>query len=64
MRVRAFNISHEQVAYARDATREEGLEERVEFIEEDFRNISGSCDRFVSVGMLEHVGPAPLDAWI
>ncbi|WP_290648702.1 cyclopropane-fatty-acyl-phospholipid synthase family protein [Aquisalimonas sp.] len=58
VRVRAFNISHEQVAYAREAAREEGLEDRVEFIEEDFRNISGSCDRFVSVGMLEHVGPA------
>jgi cyclopropane-fatty-acyl-phospholipid synthase len=28
----------------------------VEFIEDDYRNISGECDAFVSVGMLEHVG--------
>jgi cyclopropane-fatty-acyl-phospholipid synthase len=28
----------------------------VEFIEDDYRNISGRCDAFVSVGMLEHVG--------
>jgi len=28
----------------------------VEYIEEDFRNISGKYDVFVSVGMLEHVG--------
>jgi cyclopropane-fatty-acyl-phospholipid synthase len=28
----------------------------VEFIEDDYRNISGPCDVFVSVGMLEHVG--------
>jgi cyclopropane-fatty-acyl-phospholipid synthase len=28
----------------------------VEFIEDDYRNISGEFDAFVSVGMLEHVG--------
>ena len=33
-----------------------GCEDRVEFIEDDYRNISGSYDVFVSVGMLEHVG--------
>jgi cyclopropane-fatty-acyl-phospholipid synthase len=54
--VRAFNISSEQIAFARGRAREEGLEERVEFVEEDYRNIEGSCDVFVSIGMLEHVG--------
>ncbi|MCC5809644.1 MAG: class I SAM-dependent methyltransferase [Ectothiorhodospiraceae bacterium] len=62
VRVRAFNISREQLTYATDMAREEGLEGRVEFIEDDFRNIDGSCDRFVSVGMLEHVGPANYEA--
>jgi cyclopropane-fatty-acyl-phospholipid synthase len=28
----------------------------VEFVEDDYRNISGKYDAFVSVGMLEHVG--------
>jgi cyclopropane-fatty-acyl-phospholipid synthase len=56
--VRAFNISHEQVAYAREQAEKQGLQERVEFIEDDYRNISGRCDKFVSVGMLEHVGAA------
>jgi cyclopropane-fatty-acyl-phospholipid synthase len=55
-RVRAFNISAEQIAYARDRAAREGLTDRVEFIEDDYRNVSGSCDVFVSVGMLEHVG--------
>jgi cyclopropane-fatty-acyl-phospholipid synthase len=32
------------------------LSHQVEFIEDDYRNISGECDAFVSVGMLEHVG--------
>jgi cyclopropane-fatty-acyl-phospholipid synthase len=54
--VRAFNISREQIAYARERAKREGLADRVEFIEEDYRNISGRQDVFVSVGMLEHVG--------
>ncbi len=54
--VRAFNISREQVAYARARAREEGLDRRVEYVEDDYRNVSGACDAFVSVGMLEHVG--------
>jgi cyclopropane-fatty-acyl-phospholipid synthase len=55
-KVRAFNISKEQIEFARRRAREQGLEGRVEFIEDDYRNISGSCTVFVSVGMLEHVG--------
>jgi cyclopropane-fatty-acyl-phospholipid synthase len=55
-RVRAFNISREQIAFARRQAREQGLEGRVEFIEDDYRNIRGEYDVFVSVGMLEHVG--------
>ncbi len=55
-RVRAFNISREQLEFARRRAREQGLEHRVEFIEDDYRNISGAYDAFVSVGMLEHVG--------
>jgi len=56
--VRAFNISAEQIAYARQRAIEQDLTDRVNFIEEDYRNIRGECDVFVSVGMLEHVGLA------
>jgi cyclopropane-fatty-acyl-phospholipid synthase len=55
-RVRAFNISREQLLFARERVRAEGLESRVEYIEDDYRNVNGDCDVFVSVGMLEHVG--------
>jgi len=54
--VRAFNISSEQIAFARNRAREEGLADRVEFVEDDYRHVRGTCDAFVSVGMLEHVG--------
>ena len=57
VRVRAFNISHEQIVYARERAKREGLASLVEYVEDDYRNISGRYDAFVSVGMLEHVGP-------
>ena len=56
VRVRAFNISKEQILIARERAKLEGLEHQVEFIEDDYRNISGRYDAFVSVGMLEHIG--------
>jgi cyclopropane-fatty-acyl-phospholipid synthase len=56
VQVRAYNVSREQIAYARERALREGLAERVEFVEEDYRSIRGSYDAFVSVGMLEHVG--------
>ncbi len=54
--VQAYNVSREQIAYARQRAHREGLERQVTFIEDDWRKISGQYDAFVSVGMLEHVG--------
>jgi cyclopropane-fatty-acyl-phospholipid synthase len=54
--VTAFNVSQEQLSYARSRARREGLAHRVEFIDDDYRNVRGEFDVFVSVGMLEHVG--------
>ena len=54
--VKAYNISREQLAYARERAHQEGLDQQVQFIEGDYRHIEGQFDAFVSVGMLEHVG--------
>lgn len=54
--VRAFNISKQQLLFARERAKREGLDGKVEFVEADYREIKGNCDAFVSVGMLEHVG--------
>lgn len=43
----------EQVKVAKQRTK--GL--RVKILQKDYREISGSYDRIISVGMLEHVGP-------
>lgn len=56
VKVTAYNISSEQIGFARQRAQAEGLDGQVEFIEDDYRNVSGEFDAFVSVGMLEHVG--------
>lgn len=55
--VRAYNLSIEQIQHARAWAQREGLGDRVQFIQEDYRQMTGQFDAFVSVGMLEHVGP-------
>lgn len=55
-KVRSFNISKQQVAYAREWAKREQVDDKVEFVEDDFRNIAGKYDVFVSIGMLEHAG--------
>ena len=55
--IKAYNVSREQIAFARQRAAVEGLDDQVHFIEADWRMIAGNFDAFVSVGMLEHVGP-------
>jgi len=56
VKVRAYNISHQQVLHAREKVKSEDIAGQVEYIEDDYRNIHGDYDIFVSIGMLEHVG--------
>jgi cyclopropane-fatty-acyl-phospholipid synthase len=56
VKVLAYNISQEQIRYARQRAEEEGLGDRIEYVLDDYRNIDVPFDAFVSVGMLEHVG--------
>jgi len=57
VKVRAYNISSEQIAFSREKAKVMGLTDKVEYVEDDYRNITGKYDVFISVGMLEHVGP-------
>ncbi|MFV8569909.1 class I SAM-dependent methyltransferase [Marinobacter sp. SBS5] len=54
--VRSYNISREQLDYAKAETERQGLTQQITYIEDDYRNIEGQYDAFVSIGMLEHVG--------
>jgi len=62
VKVKAYNISKQQIRYARQCAEEQGLSDRVEYLLDDYRSISGEFDVFVSVGMLEHVGKADYPA--
>ncbi|MFK7791378.1 MAG: class I SAM-dependent methyltransferase [Devosiaceae bacterium] len=54
--VTSLNVSPEQVKIARERVSEAGLDDKVEFVIEDYRAHQGTYDRVVSVGMMEHVG--------
>jgi cyclopropane-fatty-acyl-phospholipid synthase len=58
VRVTAFNVSEEQLDFAKAKAKREQLADRVQFVFDDYRNVRGRFDAFVSVGMLEHVGLA------
>jgi cyclopropane-fatty-acyl-phospholipid synthase len=50
----AYNISSEQVSWAREHSK--GLP--IEYRQQDYRDATGTFDKVVSVGMCEHVGPS------
>jgi cyclopropane-fatty-acyl-phospholipid synthase len=54
--VTGITLSQEQLAVARQRVAKEGMAGRVDFELTDYRDMSGSFDRIVSVGMFEHVG--------
>ena len=56
-------MSQEQHAIAEQRARDAGLEDRVEFRLQDYRDVEGPFDRIVSVGMFEHVGAAGFDEY-
>jgi cyclopropane-fatty-acyl-phospholipid synthase len=54
--VTGVTLSKEQVGIAAGRARERGLATRAEFRLQDYRAVSETFDRIVSVGMFEHVG--------
>lgn len=56
--VLGVTLSTEQLAVARRRAEEAGVADRVRFELIDYRSLTGTFDRIVSVGMFEHVGVA------
>ncbi|TXC74412.1 class I SAM-dependent methyltransferase [Sphingorhabdus soli] len=54
--VLGVTLSEEQIAYAKARAEADGVADRVRFELRDYRDVEGSFDRIVSVGMFEHVG--------
>ncbi len=54
--VTGITLSENQLATAQQRAETAGLSKRIRFKLQDYRHTTGSFDRIVSVGMLEHVG--------
>src|SRR5262245_44125130 len=54
--VTGITLSQEQHAIARTRAAERRLSQKTDFRLQDYRDVTGSFDRIVSVGMFEHVG--------
>lgn len=54
--VTGLTLSEEQAAFARDRVRAAGLEDRIEILLQDYRNVPGAYDGIVSIEMFEAVG--------
>lgn len=55
--VLGVTLSTEQLELARERAAAAGVADRVKFELMDYRDVTGTFDRIVSVGMFEHVGP-------
>jgi cyclopropane-fatty-acyl-phospholipid synthase len=55
--VLGITLSEEQLKVARERAAAAGVSDRVKFELIDYRDVTGTFDRIVSVGMFEHVGP-------
>jgi cyclopropane-fatty-acyl-phospholipid synthase len=61
--VLGVTLSEEQLKVARRRAEEAGVADRVKFELIDYRNLTGTFDRIVSVGMFEHVGVPHYEAF-
>lgn len=57
-------ISRNQYEFANNRIRELGLRDNIEVVYEDYRNVTGKFDKFVSIGMFEHVGKAFIPTFV
>jgi cyclopropane-fatty-acyl-phospholipid synthase len=62
--VTGITLSEPQAARARERAREHGVEDRIEIRVMDYRELRGEqFDAIASIGMVEHVGAANIDAY-
>jgi cyclopropane-fatty-acyl-phospholipid synthase len=62
-RVTTTTISREQYLAARERVARAGLADRITVLHEDYRNLTGTYDKLVSIEMIEAVGAQYLDTY-
>jgi cyclopropane-fatty-acyl-phospholipid synthase len=63
VQVKGITLSSKQLDVARGRAGDAGSSQQVAFELEDYRDVTGTFDRIVSVGMLEHVGFSQFDGY-
>lgn len=63
-KVTTTTISSQQYDYAAAKIREEGLEDRITLLQQDYRILEGQFDKLVSIEMIEAVGWEYLDTYM
>lgn len=63
-RVTSTTISREQLEHAKKRVAEEGLEDRVTLLFDDYRDLTGEYDKLVSIEMIEAVGHQYLPTYL
>jgi cyclopropane-fatty-acyl-phospholipid synthase len=59
--VRSVSLSPEQIAVAKQRAIDEGVADKVEFLEQDYRHMEGTYDRVISIAMMEAIGVQNFD---
>lgn len=62
-RVTTTTISREQYEYAKQRVEDAGLQDRVELLLKDYRDLDGKYDKLVSIEMIEAVGKEYMDTY-
>jgi len=62
-RVTTTTISREQYTFACERVKEAGLEDRIEVLCEDYRDLQGQYDKLVSIEMIEAIGHQYYDTY-
>ncbi|MBF6622112.1 MAG: class I SAM-dependent methyltransferase [Pseudomonas stutzeri] len=62
-KVTTTTLSHEQFAYTQRRIEEQGLQDRITLLLQDYRDLTGTYDKLVSIEMVEAVGHRFLPAY-
>jgi len=62
-KVTTTTLSHEQFAYTQRRIEEQGLQDRITLLLQDYRDLTGAYDKLVSIEMVEAVGHRFLPAY-
>lgn len=62
-RVTTTTISHQQYEFVQQLIRKEGMDDRIEILLKDYRDLQGTYDKLVSIEMIEAVGHQYLETF-